>query len=123
MGPENGFQLSVADDEFPLLDDDNERMDVAVTVVPPLVGPVSLVQIVDGKPLARWELRLPQPTGMSTRCTVGLSPTTSTCGVTISDRPHPPGGYYELDARGNHVLEAGLAFFLCDERPAKPTAP
>jgi hypothetical protein len=118
LGPENGFRLAVAKDAFPLLDNANERIDVALSVVPPLVGPVTLVQIVDGQPLATWDLPLPPPTGLSTRCSIGLSLENSTCGATIRDRPHPPGGSYELQARGNTVLEASIAFFVCDEDQA-----
>ncbi|HXC51677.1 MAG TPA: hypothetical protein VN634_12375 [Candidatus Limnocylindrales bacterium] len=114
LGPETNFHGSIPDGQFPLLKDPGERIDLAVTLVPPVVGPVTLVQLVDGKPFAKWDLTLPAPTGMSTRCSIGLSVGTSSCGVTIMDQPHPPGGYYELQTRGNTILEAGLALNLCD---------
>lgn len=115
MGPENSFRLTVAEDRFPPLDTSEERIDIAFTIVPPIVGPVSLFQVIDGEQFAKWDLQVNAQPGIVARCSVGPPPMAFACGAELTDRPHPTGGYYSIEANGNRVLEAGLSFYLCDE--------
>jgi hypothetical protein len=113
MGSENAFRLSVPADASPPLDDKDDRMDVALSVVPPLVAPVTLLHSVDGKEVARWELDVIAPVGLSTRCRIGATKVLSTCGAVVGDLPHSTAGDWSIEPRGNRVLEVGLSFRTC----------
>jgi hypothetical protein len=93
MGAENQFQLRVADDEALVLDDAADRLDIGITIVPPASGPITLVQrAADGREIVRFVLNVPAINGISTRCTVGSTPLSSTCGASMSGAPasaHP----------------------------------
>lgn len=113
MGTENGFRVNVPADGAPVLDDDDERLGVALTVVPPLDGPVTLVHKVDGREVQRFELKTTVAAGMSARCSLSFSAMTSPCGAKLEQRPLPTGGEWSIEAGANRVLEAGLSARVC----------
>lgn len=113
MGEDNAFRLTVATDAAPVLDDASDRLDVAFTLVPPIVAPVILIQSVEGKEVGRWELKVSPATGISTRCRLGATPALSTCGAVIGNLPRSAAGEWTIDARGNRVLEVALSFRTC----------
>lgn len=114
MGEENSFRLAVSPDTGLSLSADREQVDVAITVVPPISGPVALRHADDsGRELGRWQLAIPPGNGISTRCRLGMTPGASTCGATIRDRPQPATGTWSLEAGNNRVLEAGVAVHVC----------
>jgi hypothetical protein len=112
MGPENAFRVTIAPDTVPALDGSGAAIHASLTLIPPVVGPVTLLQFSDGREVARWELKLPAAT--STTCRIAATAAASTCGATIVDAPHLAGGHWSIEAGGNRILEAGLAFELCD---------
>lgn len=114
MGPENSFRTNIAADAVPALEGPGAGIRAALTLVPPVAGPVTLLQFSDGREVARWELKLPASTGSSAICRIGTTAEASTCGATIVDAPHLAAGHWTLEAGGNRVLEAGLSFDLCD---------
>lgn len=114
MGPENAFRVTIAPDTVPALDGPGAAIHAALTLIPPVVGPVTLLQFSDGREVARWELKLPPATTTSATCRIGTTAAASTCGATIVDAPHLAGGHWSIEAGGNRVLEAGLAFELCE---------
>ncbi|MFN2375930.1 MAG: hypothetical protein ABR538_05290 [Candidatus Binatia bacterium] len=113
MGEENGFRLAIGTENALMLATDKDHLDLAITVVPPIKGNVVLVQSDGDREMGRWELPVPPGNGISTRCRLGTTPGGSTCGATITDRPHPVAGTWSLEAGGNRVLEAGVAVYVC----------
>lgn len=113
MGPENAFRIAIAREGAPLLDDAADHIDVALTLVPPVVGPVVLVHTLDGREDARWELKVGPDSGISTRCRLGATPVLSTCNVTMGNLPISTAGQWSVEPGSNRVLEAGLAFRTC----------
>jgi len=113
MGPENAFRVSIPAESAPTLSGDRDRMDVAFTFVPPLVGPIVLVKSVGGREAIRWELKVGPGAGISTRCRLGATAALSTCGATIGTLPFSAGGEWSIEPNGNRVLEAGLSFRTC----------
>ena len=115
LSRENGFAATLdwkgerAIDGFP------DRVDVALTFVRPIVGPVELVHVLGDLETERWSLTLPDQNNVaSTVCWIGPSGAPATCGATLQLLPYFPAGYYYLRPNGNTILEAGLAFYLCD---------
>ncbi len=114
MGPDNGFRIEVPAGLVSSLDDASESMDLAVTVVGPVAAPVRLVQVSGEHQLGDWQLKLPEPAGLSTRCSIGFG-FNATCGAGLGDKPHPTAGAYTLDTGGNRILEAALSFTSCHQ--------
>lgn len=112
MGPENGFRLVVPEGRVSTLDDPAESIELALTVVPPLAGPARLVQVARDREVASWPITIPDPVGMSTRCTLAFG-RPGTCGASIGTEPHPAAGTYTLEIGGNRILEAALSFRDC----------
>jgi len=113
MGAENDFRVSILSEGGVKLEDNDDRIDVAMTIVPPIVGPVTLVQQVEGREPVRWDLELIPGTSISTRCRLGATPDLSTCKAAIGALPMATAGNWSIEPRGNHVLEAALAFRTC----------
>lgn len=114
MGPENQFRLLVASDAGQVLDESADRLEVGMSIVPPVSGPVTLVQQDEsGRELARWDLEVGKVNGLSTRCSVGFGAATSTCKVSLPSPPFSAAGDWRLQDNGNRVLEAGLSLRLC----------
>ena len=112
---ENGFAavLDWKDDRG--IDTVPERIDVALTFVRPLHGPIELVHVVGDVEADRWMLTLPDQNNIASGvCWITPPGGTPNCGATLKDLPYFPSGYYYLRPNGNTVLEAGLAFYLCD---------
>lgn len=113
MGPENGFRLTVPAAGAPVLSTDDERIGVALTVIPPVSGPVTLVHKVDGREVNRFELATTVPAGASARCSLSFSALTSPCGARLEARPFPTAGEWSIEAGSNRVMEAGLSARTC----------
>lgn len=92
-----------------------ERIEVALTAIRPMKGPIELVHLVGDTEADHWTLSVPDlgnsPTSL---CTIAPAGTTPTCGASLLNLPFSPAGYYYLRAGDNTVLEAGLAFYLCN---------
>ena len=115
LNPENDFAASL-DWQSPLLvDRPPERIDVALSLLPPVRGPIELVHVSGDHETERWALTLPSSTSNANSvCWIEPRGGSPNCGVSLAEGPFAPGGYYYLRAGGNIVLEAGLAFYLCD---------
>jgi len=112
--PENHFAASLELDATILIDLPEERLDVAMSVVPPVRGTIDLVHVVGDREMERWELTVPDPNPSIVRCLISPAGGWLGCGAVIREVPHPTGGYYYMRPNGNTVLEAGLSFYLCD---------
>lgn len=112
---ENGFAASLDwKDERPI-DIAPERLEVALTIVPPILGPVELVHVLGDVETDRWSLTLTTPANVtSTVCWITPPSARANCGATLPDMPYFPGGYYYLRPNANVVMEAGIAFHICD---------
>jgi hypothetical protein len=115
MNRENGFAGSVDWNARPLLDAPPDRLELALTLIRPVRGPIELVHLRNDVEVDRWTLTLPdRDTAASTICWIRTPREKAPCGATLSDPPFLPSGYYYLRAQGNVVLEGGLAFYVCD---------
>ena len=112
LGADNQFRVSVGTADVPELRGSGDHFDVAMSVVPPVVGPVTVVHAADGKE-SRWDLRFAGGNGLSTRCRVGADGARSTCSASLGVVSIRPEGVWSLETNGNHVLEAGLSFQVC----------
>jgi hypothetical protein len=92
-----------------------ERVEVAISAVRPMKGPVELVHMVGDTVADHWTLAIPDR-GVATVSICAVSPPggPSSCGASLRNLPLSPGGFYYLRAGDNTVLEAGLAFYICD---------
>lgn len=113
MGPENEFRVSIPAESASTVRDPRDRIDIALTMLAPIVGPVVLVQAIRGKEAAHWQLNVSTSTGISTRCRIGSTPLLSTCDATLGNLPLSTAGEWSIDPGANHVLEAGLSFRTC----------
>ena len=112
---ENGFAASVDWKSERAIDVPPERLDVALTILRPIRGPVELVHVVDDIETDRWVLTvLDQNNIASAVCWITPPSGTPNCGATLQDLPYFPGGYYYLRPNANLVVEAGLSFYVCD---------
>jgi len=117
LGPGNHFELTVANDKMPMLDAFPDRITLSLSLLPPSAGETTnatLVHMIGDNEAARWNLRLPPPDGISTRCTIGATRNSSNCGATLGDLPSPAAGKYFLRSDGGKLIEAGLSFFVCE---------
>ena len=112
---ENGFSARLDWKNSRTVDLNGERIEVALTVIRPIRGPIELVHLVGDTEADDWNLSVPDfnssPTSL---CTISVPGTAANCGATLVNTPMSPGGYYYLRAGDNTVLEAGIAFYLCD---------
>lgn len=113
MGPENSFRVDVPAKDAPVLDTDDDRLGIALTIVPPVDGPVTLVQTVDGREVNRFELKTSVAAGVSVRCGLSFSALTSPCGAKLETRLLSTAGEWSIEAGANRVLEAGLSARVC----------
>lgn len=113
MGPENSFRVTIPSDTAPNLTGIGDRIELAISIVPPLSGPVTLVQSNEGRETGRWVLEVGPGSGISTRCRIGTSVGLSTCKAAIGDLPHSSAGQWSMEPGNNRVLEAGLSFRVC----------
>jgi len=111
--PENGFAASVRWDSTLAIDVAPEHIEVALFVVRPVRGPIDLVHVVGDGEAEHWSLVLPDRSQSNAICWITPRDGVSNCGASIQEVPQLPGGYYYLRPNGNTVLEAGLAFYLC----------
>jgi len=114
LTPENRFAAAVESGELMLIDQPEDRIDLAMTVVRPVRGTIDLVHVVGDREMGRWELNIAESSLSTARCFISPGGGWFTCGAMIREIPHPTGGYYYLLSNGNIVLEAGLSFYLCD---------
>lgn len=114
MGPENSFRLSIAEVDEITIDDASDRIDVAMTLVPPVVAPVMLVQRRSDGTETRWQLEVVAGSAISTRCAVASTPAGSSCKATLAGLPAPMAGDWSVEAGGNFLIEAGLSVRLCE---------
>ena len=113
LTPENNFAAVVQVSSFPPIDEASEGIDLSLSVVRPLRGPITLVHVVGEREADRWDLAIPDGDPLAARCFISTAPGLSTCRAIIQTQPLAPGGYYYLLSNANTVLEAGLAFRLC----------
>lgn len=113
MGPENSFRVSVAAQSASTLAGNGDRIDIAMTMVPPIDGPVTLVHTEDGRETGRWQLKVGLGSSISTRCRLGATPALSTCSASIGNLPRSSAGEWSVEPGSNRLLEAGLAFRTC----------
>ena len=110
----NGFSTVVDDASLSWVDSHPEYIELSLTMVGPLGRPVTLVQTTGGNEVERWELR-PSSTNQVLRvCTISETQPYVGCGASFKAVPHMPQGHYYLLPNDNTVLEAGLAFYLCE---------
>jgi hypothetical protein len=116
LNRENGFASALDWKNGKTIDAPPERIDVAFTVLRPMRGPIEIVHVLGDVETERWTLNPPDQDNVASGiCWItppGMLP--GACGATLQVLPYFPGGYYYLRANGNTVLEAGIAFFLCD---------
>jgi len=92
-----------------------ERVEVSLTAIRPMRGPIELVHLVGDTEADHWTLNIPDPNNSPTSiCWIATPGATANCGAVLQNVPFSPGGYYYLRAGDNTVLEAGVAFYLCD---------
>ena len=112
---ENGFAATLDWKGPGAVDTPSERVEVALTVLRPLRGPIEMVHVVGDIEADRWILTPPDQNNVApVDCWIPPPGSLYNCGATLQDLPYFPSGYYYLRANGNTVLEAGLAFYICD---------
>lgn len=111
---ENGFSARLDWKSPRLVDLPGERIEVALTVIRPIRGPIELVHLVGDTEMNHWNLQIPDFNSSPTSLCSISSSGPANCGATLGNPPMSPGGYYYLRAGDNTVLEAGLSFYLCD---------
>lgn len=117
LGPTNYFRLTVPMDRMPLLDASPDRMTLSLSLLPPSANKstrATLIHMIGQREIERWNLRLPAPHGISTRCIIGTTRNDSDCGARLSKLPNRPGGRYELRSDDDRLIEAGLSFLICE---------
>jgi hypothetical protein len=117
LGPQNNFQLAVPMDKMPVLDDSRDRLTLSLSLLPPSATRTTratLIHKIGGRDVARWQLTLPPPQGISSRCNIGPTKKRSNCGARLTDLPIRPGGEYILQSDNGRLIEAGLSFFICE---------
>jgi len=116
LSRDNGFAAALDWKDSRTVDLPGERIEVAVSAVRPMKGPVELVHLIGDAVADRWTLNIPDynnaPISVCTISPAGGPP--PNCGAALKNAPFSPLGYYYLRAGDNTVVEAGLAFFLCD---------
>lgn len=112
---ENGFAASLDWKDTRGVDSPPERVEVALTVLRPLRGPIELVHVLGDVETDHWVLTPPDNGNVaSSVCWITPPGTMPSCGAMLQDLPYFPSGYYYLRPNGNTVLEAALAFYVCD---------
>lgn len=111
--PEAGLRVRVDGDESLRLDDADDRLVVAFTVVGDAISPLFLVHHQEGRETGRWELKPGKPSGVSARCAMALPGTGSTCSATFADGPVALGGEWTIEQGANRILEVGMSARLC----------
>lgn len=112
MGVDNSFHLRVADDDETTLDD-TDRIDLAMTLIPPATGPVTLIQRRSDGTEARWQLAVVPGSTITTRCAIASTRPASTCEATLATLPARIAGDWSVEANGNHLIEAGISLRIC----------
>lgn len=115
LSRENGFSSRLDWKDTRTVDLPTERIEVSLTAIRPMKGPVELVHLIGNVEADRWTLTIPNfnssPTSICSIMPTGVPPS---CGASLRNVPFSPGGYYYLSTGDNTVLEAGLSFYLCD---------
>jgi len=112
---ENGFASAFEWKDARGIDNAPERVEVALTVVRPLRGPIEIVHVVGDMEADHWTLTPPDMGNVaSSICWVAPPGTMPSCGAVLQTLPYFPSGYYYVRPSGNVVLEAALAFYVCD---------
>lgn len=112
---ENGFAASLDWKGDRAIDIPPERIDVALTIIRPIRGPVELVHVLGDVETDHWVLTVPDQNNVASGvCWITPPSGTASCGATLQDLPYFPGGYYYLRPNANVVMEAGLAFYICE---------
>ncbi len=111
---DNDFTAVIPENVLPLLDAGPDHIIVSMSVLRPVEGHITLVQIIDGTEFGRWELELPSGNDIVVTCRIATSRQASTCGAILREQPHPPGGYYYLQPPSPQILEAGLSMYICN---------
>jgi hypothetical protein len=114
MVPENDFTAMIPSQGYSVIAAPPERLDLALTIIRPAKGPVTLVHVIGGEEIERWDLVIPASKRPIALCRISPLTKLSTCAATLSELPHPPGGYFYLLPRDNRVLDAGISFYTCD---------
>jgi len=117
LGRDSDFQLTVPAGEIPLLDASRDRMTLSLSLLPPLTDlttRATLIHTIGGREVAKWNLKLPVPYGISARCTIGAARPNSNCGASLTDLPYNPAGTYYLKSDSARLIEAGLSFYVCE---------
>jgi len=112
---ENGFSARLDWKNPRMVDLSMERIEVALTAIRPIKGPIELVHTIGDTEANSWMLQVPDYANSPTSlCSIAPAGALPSCGAVLQNVPLAPGGYYYLRAGDNTVLEAGLSFFLCD---------
>lgn len=112
---ENGFAAKLEWKDRRMVDSPPERIEVALTVIRPIKGPIELVHVLGDVEEDHWPLAVPDFNNVPTSlCWISPPGAAANCGATLQSVPYSPVGYYYLRPGDNTVLEAGLAFYLCD---------
>lgn len=115
LNRENGFAARLDWKNGRQVDLGVERMEVALTVIRPVRGPIELVHLVGDTEADHWNLTVPYTSNVPTAlCSIAPAGSTPTCGAVLQNLPFSPAGHYYLRANDNTVLEAGISFLLCD---------
>ncbi len=115
--PDRGFSVLVDRTDLPRLDDGADRIELSMLFAQQPTGPVELVHMVDGREVGRWSLRTPlseHKFAAFVTCWIAPHPGASNCGAFVDEVPHAVGGYYYLSAGTASLVEAGLAFYVCN---------
>jgi len=112
---DNAFAGKLEWKEKRMIDAAPERIEVAMTVIRPIRGPIELVHVVGDVEEDHWTLSVPDFNNVPTSlCWIAPPNGTPNCGASLQNVPFSPLGYYYLRPGDNTVLEAGLSFYLCD---------
>lgn len=112
---ENGFAARYDWKGKGLVDLPGEFVEVSITALRPMKGSIELVHVVGDTTADVWKLAVPDAGNQLTSvCAIAPPGAMATCGAVLQKLPLSPGGYYHLRAGDNDVLEAGIAFQVCD---------
>lgn len=112
---ENGFSARFDWKAKGHVDLPGEYVEVSLTAIRPMKGPVELVHVVGDTPADTWSLHVPDAgNSLTSVCSITLADSMPACVAVLRNLPLSPGGFWYLRAGDNTVLEAGLAFRVCD---------
>ncbi|HEY2773496.1 MAG TPA: hypothetical protein VGK20_05535 [Candidatus Binatia bacterium] len=115
LNRENNFSSRVDWKSARMVNLAQEHVELAISAVRPMRGPLELVHVVGDTEADHWTVTVPDYNNAPVSlCLISPPGVVANCGASLQGVPLSPTGYWYLRTGENTVLEAGLSFFLCD---------